>query len=133
MILEPNCSCARENNKGDLQEGILFQQLENLVLVVELRNVNGRLAIHVFEGAAMQFDRDSQRMQKKKNDVIAASKASRFNLHSGSVLEQKIHALLHTIASGVMQRSVLVLVQSIHCSTRLKKYLGTLQLKKIKV
>lgn len=74
--------------------------------------------------------RDSQRMQKKKKDVIAASKASRFNLHCGSVLQQKIHAPLHTIASGVMQRSVLVLVQSIHCSTRLKKYLGTLQLKK---
>lgn len=130
MILEPNCSCAHENNKGDLQEGILFQQPENLVLVVELRNVNGRLAIHVFEGAAICNSRQSKNAKKKKKDVIAASKASRFNLHSGSVLQQKIHAPLHTIASGVMQRSVLVLVQSIHCSTRLKKYLGTLQLKK---
>lgn len=77
MILEPNCSCAHENNKGDLQEGILFQQLENLILVVELRNINGRLAIHVFEGAAMQFETVKECKKKRKKDVIAASKASK--------------------------------------------------------
>jgi len=52
-----------------------------------------------------------------------------FSLHSSTMLQKKIHTLLAAISSSIMQRGVLVLVQSVHCSTSLKKDLGTLQLK----
>jgi hypothetical protein len=45
------------------------------------------------------------------------------------MLQKKIHTLVPAIASGIMQWGVLILVQSVHCSTSLKKDLGTLQLK----
>jgi hypothetical protein len=44
------------------------------------------------------------------------------------MLQEKIDTLLAPIASSVMQRGVLVLVQSVHCCTSLKKDLGALQL-----
>lgn len=63
-------------------------------------------------------------------DGITLGKGRRwFNLHGSAMLQKKIHTLLAAIASGIMQRGVLVLVQSVHCSTSLKKDLGTLQLK----
>jgi len=82
----------------DLKEGVLLEQLEDLVLVVELGDVDGRLPIQVLE------------------------------CDGSTMLQEKIDALLAPIASSVMQRGVLVLVQSVHCCTGLKKDLGTLQL-----
>jgi hypothetical protein len=37
----------------DLKEGVLLEQLEDLVLVVELGDVDGRLPIQVLERAAV--------------------------------------------------------------------------------
>jgi hypothetical protein len=44
------------------------------------------------------------------------------------VLQQKIHTLFPTIAGGVMQWGILVLIHSIYGSTRLKEDLRTLEL-----
>jgi hypothetical protein len=72
---------------------------------------------------------DGQRL-KATLMVITTEQGERwFNLHSSTVLQKKIHTLLAAVASSVMQRGVLVLVKSVHCSTSFKKDLGTLQLK----
>ena len=46
-----NCLCLQE--PWDLKEGVLLEQLEDLILVVELGNVDGRLPIQVLERAAV--------------------------------------------------------------------------------
>jgi hypothetical protein len=43
-----------------LEEGVLLEQLKDLVLVVELGDVDGRLPIHVLERAAMRWRRSKK-------------------------------------------------------------------------
>jgi len=50
-ILEPTVYVFQK--PWDLKEGVLLEQLEDLVLVVELGDVDGRLPIQVLECAAV--------------------------------------------------------------------------------
>ena len=110
------------------QEHILLKQLDDLVLDVELGHLDGGLPVQILECAVT--------IQKVLNQGIRNLTNFRenmgINLHCSTVLQEKIHAFLPTVPSGIMQWGVLVLIQCIHCSTCLQKDLCTLELKNIK-
>lgn len=45
------------HHEGDLQEGVLLQQLEHFRLVVKLSNINGRLSIQILQCPATKLSR----------------------------------------------------------------------------
>lgn len=50
------------------------------------------------------------------------------SLHSGPVFQQKLHTVLLAITSSIVERGVLILIQSIHLGSSLQKNLRTLNL-----